>query len=117
MGLGVSIFLAILAVVLTRTPPNSETNNPVDSTGILEIGWILRSRPEIQQRLGQVDEPSTNNLRKAAMFPVVLAHVGAGEMERGGDVDREGEGETGYTTYRGSGSEFVPLRRIGSDRE
>lgn len=64
-----------------------------------------------------MDDPSTNNLRKAAMFPIVLAHVDEGEMEHGGDVVREGEGETGYAAYRGAGSEFVPLSRIGSDRE
>ena len=62
-------------MILTRAPSDSETRAPVDSTGILEVAWIIHSRPDVQERLGVVEEPSTSKLRQAAMFPTVLARV------------------------------------------
>ncbi|KII88658.1 hypothetical protein PLICRDRAFT_41860 [Plicaturopsis crispa FD-325 SS-3] len=70
-GLGVSIVLLALAVVLTRPPDGHGA--VIDSVGVLQLLWLMNRRPSLHERVSQVDVPTMDNLRAAGMFNVRVA--------------------------------------------
>jgi len=56
-----SIFLLALAA-----PAILDNNNlQIDSIGILQMVWLLQEHKELQEKIGQVPEPTTDDLRVA----------------------------------------------------
>ncbi|KAF7367706.1 hypothetical protein MSAN_00834400 [Mycena sanguinolenta] len=70
VGLATSILLVTLALPHLREPPGRKP--PVSGTGLLHVIWLWRNRPEIQDLVPQVDEPTDRNLREAGMVKVAL---------------------------------------------
>ncbi|KAK0494038.1 hypothetical protein EDD18DRAFT_1403012 [Armillaria luteobubalina] len=71
-GLGVSIGLLLLAFRLTGAPIVGDSG--IDTIGVLQILWLMRTRPDLQRIISDVDEPSTDNLREAGMVKTSM-HV------------------------------------------
>ncbi|KAK0444035.1 hypothetical protein EV421DRAFT_2035066 [Armillaria borealis] len=65
VGLGASIGLFLLAFRLTGTPIVGDSG--IDTIGVLQILWLMRTRPDLQRIISDVDEPSTDILREAGM--------------------------------------------------
>ncbi|KAK0445046.1 uncharacterized protein EV420DRAFT_1721221 [Desarmillaria tabescens] len=65
VGLGASIGLLILAYQLVGKPIAGDSG--VDTIGVLQILWLMRTRPDLQRLISEVDEPSVDNLRRTAM--------------------------------------------------
>ncbi|KAF7367978.1 hypothetical protein MSAN_00863400 [Mycena sanguinolenta] len=75
-GLVVSIVLMAVSLPLLRGSV-SDDNLPINGTGILHAIWLYRNHPELHRMLEQVDHPTDENLRAAAMVRTRL--VGEGE--------------------------------------
>ncbi|KAI6010598.1 hypothetical protein EDC04DRAFT_3145920 [Pisolithus marmoratus] len=97
IGFSISIILLVLSVWLTREPPSlfpdSEVQvaNAVCSGGILEVIWLSSRHSTVQKGIIGVQHPSSPELRKAGLFPVVLGRVGGEDyVERGSGLP-EGE--------------------------
>ncbi|KIJ61257.1 hypothetical protein HYDPIDRAFT_31555 [Hydnomerulius pinastri MD-312] len=70
VGLCVSIFLLLLAHILTRTAAQAEDNHTPGNAGILQLLWLFSRQPGIRESLYDVDEPSEEQLRKAGLVNV-----------------------------------------------
>jgi len=79
VGLGTSIILLVLAIVLVGNLEGEA--EAVDSTGILQLVWLLRDRPDLLKLIGQVEKPSATELRAAGMFTVRMAGEECGMRE------------------------------------
>jgi len=71
VGLGTSILVLVLAIALVGNLEGEA--EAVDSTGILQIIWLIRDHPDLQRLIGQVKRPSANDLREAGMVSVCMA--------------------------------------------
>ncbi|KAJ7868157.1 hypothetical protein B0H13DRAFT_1897248 [Mycena leptocephala] len=80
IGLGASILLLILAVVLSAGTRTS--NSGLNSLGFLQIVWVFEHHPELSEILEQVEDPTDYNLRAAGLFKVRL--LDAAEPEKSG---------------------------------
>ncbi|KAK0193369.1 hypothetical protein F5146DRAFT_379581 [Armillaria mellea] len=72
VGLGASIGLLLLTFRLTGAPIAGDSG--IDTIGVLQILWLMRTRPDLQRIISDVDEPSTDNLREAGMVKTSM-HV------------------------------------------
>ncbi|KAK0472100.1 hypothetical protein IW261DRAFT_1597081 [Armillaria novae-zelandiae] len=72
VGLGASIVLLLLAFRLTGAPIVGDSG--IDTIGVLQILWLMRTRPDLQRIISDVNEPSTDNLREAGMVKTSM-HV------------------------------------------
>jgi hypothetical protein len=80
IGLGASILLLILAVMLSAGTRTS--NSGLNSLGFLQIVWVFEHHPELSEILEQVEDPTDYNLRAAGLFKVRL--LDAAEPEKSG---------------------------------
>ncbi|KAK0204404.1 hypothetical protein DFS33DRAFT_1382291 [Desarmillaria ectypa] len=64
-GLSASVGLLLLVFRLIGTPILGDSG--IDTIGVLQILWLMRTRPDLQTIISDVDEPSTDNLREAGM--------------------------------------------------
>ncbi|KAJ7112154.1 hypothetical protein C8R44DRAFT_882549 [Mycena epipterygia] len=66
-GLGASIALMFLSLPYSFPPQEDNDDNDIsiDGTGILHTIWLYRNHPELERSLDQVENPTTDNLRKA----------------------------------------------------
>lgn len=65
VGLGASIGLLVLAYQLIGKPIAGDSG--IDTIGVLQILWLMRTRPDLQRLISEVDEPSVDNLRRTGM--------------------------------------------------
>ncbi|KAJ3971035.1 hypothetical protein EV361DRAFT_913146 [Lentinula raphanica] len=64
--------LAVIGIVVTllllATPSLLDNNSlKIDSIGILQMIWLANDHPELQQSITKLNDPSTDDLRKAGM--------------------------------------------------
>ncbi|KAJ7112169.1 hypothetical protein C8R44DRAFT_798196 [Mycena epipterygia] len=73
-GLGASIILMLSSLPYSIPPKegNNDNNIPIDGTGILHTIWLYRSHLELETSLEQVENPTTDNLRKAGEVPRLI---------------------------------------------
>ncbi|KAJ7112172.1 hypothetical protein C8R44DRAFT_741877 [Mycena epipterygia] len=79
-GLAASIALMLLSMPYSFPPQedNDDDDIPIYGTGILHTIWLYRNHPELETSLEQVENPTTDNLRKAGE---VLRLVGRSKIE------------------------------------
>ncbi|KAK0477569.1 hypothetical protein IW261DRAFT_1632962, partial [Armillaria novae-zelandiae] len=65
VGLGASIGLLVLAYQVVGKPIAGDSG--VDTIGVLQILWLMRTRPDLQRVISEVEEPSVDNLRRTGM--------------------------------------------------
>ncbi|PBK60961.1 hypothetical protein ARMSODRAFT_1026046 [Armillaria solidipes] len=70
VGLGASIGLLVLAYQLIGKPIAGDSG--VDTIGVLQILWLMRTRPDLQRLISEVDEPSVDNLRRTGMVNTLM---------------------------------------------
>ncbi len=75
--------LLLLIFRLTGTPIAGDSG--IDTIGVLQILWLMRTRPDLQRIISDVDEPSTDNLREAGMVNTSM-HVHNDENASSCDV-------------------------------
>ncbi|KAI0938476.1 hypothetical protein AcV5_000153 [Taiwanofungus camphoratus] len=73
IGFGASILLLILATVMTRVSDHKA--GPINTLGVLQVVWLAHEHPVLGERIGQVNEPTTENLREAGMFEFSIAET------------------------------------------
>ncbi|KAF8148738.1 hypothetical protein K438DRAFT_1989101 [Mycena galopus ATCC 62051] len=68
-GLCVSILLTVLSIpsLIPPAPIRGAGYVPIDGSGMLHAIWMFRNHPELETLLPQAEDPTTNNLREAAM--------------------------------------------------
>ena len=66
VGLASSVLLLVLAAVLIRRTHYPEYPQGLDTSGVLQIAWLLGNEP----RLATVQRPDLNALRVAGMYEV-----------------------------------------------
>lgn len=71
IGLGLSIVLFGLALGLGKRLP-STSSSLLDGVGLLQIIWLLGRGSAIQDRVADIQDPSTENLRHATRFEITL---------------------------------------------
>ncbi|KAI0929982.1 hypothetical protein AcV5_006807 [Taiwanofungus camphoratus] len=71
IGLVTSVSLLVLATVMSHGI--GDRNTPVDSLGILELIWLIRDQPALQDAVGQVNNSTPEDLRAAGMFEMSVA--------------------------------------------
>ncbi|KAF9016770.1 hypothetical protein BDZ89DRAFT_1141216 [Hymenopellis radicata] len=55
----------------------------IDTVGILQILWLIRTRPDLQNVVSDVDEPTVDNLRKDSWL---VPNVDADASKKGGNI-------------------------------
>ncbi|KAH7911315.1 hypothetical protein BJ138DRAFT_936533 [Hygrophoropsis aurantiaca] len=81
VALGTSVILLALAIMMISTGFKTDKKHnhvSVTNTGVLELIWLASRSPELREGVGEVLDPTSDNLRAAGMLGVRLA-----------DVDRE----------------------------
>ncbi|KAJ7595335.1 hypothetical protein C8J56DRAFT_922128 [Mycena floridula] len=66
--IGLLSSLVLLAVIMPGILHKNDIK--VESAGILQVIWLLRDHPEIQQVIGRLEDPSDEELRKAGRLEV-----------------------------------------------
>ncbi|CCM00617.1 uncharacterized protein FIBRA_02653 [Fibroporia radiculosa] len=67
IGLATSFVLLILSIPLTR---GKHDDIVVQSSGILDLAWLISEQYELREIVGRVEDPTIENLRAAGMTPV-----------------------------------------------
>ena len=68
--------LLVLAFVLVGMPPRYAYARPdIDGVSVLETMWVAVHSRAIRERMADVEEPSSENLRKAGMFMIRLGDI------------------------------------------
>ena len=68
--------LLVLAFVLVGMPSRSVYARPdINGVSVLETMWVAVHSRAIREHMADVEEPSTDNLRKAGMFMIRLGDV------------------------------------------
>lgn len=84
-GLAASIALLVLSIAIARDPDRSILDSELNMVGLLQFMWLLGTGSEAQSRIAEVEKPTTDNLREAAMFDVRLENL----FHRGQQVEEE----------------------------
>ncbi|KAJ7583955.1 hypothetical protein C8J56DRAFT_952330 [Mycena floridula] len=66
--IGLLASLALLAVIMPGILHKNDIK--VESAGILQVIWLLRDHPKIQEAIGRIEDPSDEELRKAGRVEV-----------------------------------------------
>ncbi|CCM02312.1 uncharacterized protein FIBRA_04403 [Fibroporia radiculosa] len=69
-GLTASVLLFVLSVILTQGV--SRQVAPVTGLGLLQVIWLMRGQPEVQDTLSQTENPSTKSLRATGMIELTI---------------------------------------------
>ncbi|KAK0219018.1 hypothetical protein IW262DRAFT_1558964 [Armillaria fumosa] len=77
LGLLASVGLLLLVFWLFGKP--IEGDSGIDAIGVLQIIWLMRTRPDLQRIVSDVDEPTVENLRESGM--VYMSRHGHGSAE------------------------------------
>ena len=73
VGFVASFTLLVIFLVIIRTPDNHATlHAEMTMTGLLQLVWLLGRGSSAQDRIAEVNFPSTDNLREAAKFEVCV---------------------------------------------
>ena len=75
VGLGASCVLLITALFLIQRGRLSETRLMLESTGLLQLTWLIGQEPTIAERIAEVEEPTQDQLRRAGMFDVQMSYA------------------------------------------
>jgi hypothetical protein len=75
IGLSVSVVLLLMAIIVVREPGKSTLTSELSMVGILQFMWLLGVGSEVQTRIAEVENPTMDNLREAAMFEVRLDNL------------------------------------------
>lgn len=76
IGLGASGALFILSLILMGRPRATVLHPGLsDTTGLLQLTWIVGQDPVIAERVADTDEPTDDNLRRAGMFEVNMGEA------------------------------------------
>ena len=73
VGLASTIMLLFVSLILTGPILSSEN---IDTTGLLQLAWLVGQEPGITERVAGVDEPMQDNLRRADQFEVNMGESG-----------------------------------------
>ncbi|KAK0436002.1 hypothetical protein EV421DRAFT_1147129 [Armillaria borealis] len=77
LGLLASIGLLLLVFWLVGKP--IEGDSGIDTIGVLQIVWLMRTRPDLQRIVSDVDEPTVENLRESGMVYTSMHGHGSAE--------------------------------------
>ena len=66
VGLVASVLLTASAIVLIRRVQRAEFHTDIDTSGVLQVAWLLGSEPS----LAKVEQPDLEALRVAGMYDV-----------------------------------------------
>ena len=74
VGFLASITLLVVFIMIIRTPAyyHDTVHAEMTMTGLLQLVWLLGRGSSAQDRIADVDVPTTDNLRKAAKFEVCM---------------------------------------------
>ncbi|KAJ3718048.1 hypothetical protein DFJ43DRAFT_1098865 [Lentinula guzmanii] len=62
------VIIIVVVLLLLATPSLLDNSSlKIDSIGILQMIWLANNHPELQQSITELDDPSTDELRKAGM--------------------------------------------------
>ena len=75
VGLSASVILLLMAIVVAREADQSTLTSELNMIGILQFMWLLGMGSEAQTRIAEVEYPTVDNLREAAMFEVQLDNL------------------------------------------
>lgn len=76
------MLLALSLVLMGRARP-SQINPELDTTGLLQLTWLVGQEPGIAERVAETDVPTQDNLRRAGLFEVDIGEgVSGGLMRR-----------------------------------
>ncbi|KAI0949069.1 hypothetical protein AcW1_008776 [Taiwanofungus camphoratus] len=89
IGLVTSVSLLVLATVTSHGI--GDRNTPVDSLGVLELMWLIRDQPALQDAVGQVNNPTPENLRAAGMFEMSVVGIASAHGASYSSVKLDGE--------------------------
>ncbi|KAK0219014.1 hypothetical protein IW262DRAFT_1558940 [Armillaria fumosa] len=77
LGLLASVGLLLLVFWLFGKP--IEGDSGIDAIGVLQIIWLMRTRPDLQRIVSDVDEPTVENLRESGMVYASMHGPGSAE--------------------------------------
>ena len=62
----------VLAILLTGQVRSSQLHPELNTTGLLQLTWLVGQEPSIAERVADTAEPTEENLRRAGLFEVQL---------------------------------------------
>jgi hypothetical protein len=74
--------------MITREADRSTLDSELDMIGLLQLMWLLGKGSNAQARIAEVEKPTVDNLRLAAMFDIhleTLVRRRRGQHMDGGD--------------------------------
>ncbi|KAK0477568.1 hypothetical protein IW261DRAFT_266361 [Armillaria novae-zelandiae] len=77
LGLLASIGLLLLVFWLVGKPVEGDSG--IDTIGVLQIVWLMRTRPDLQRIVSDVNEPTVENVRESGMVYTSMHGHGSAE--------------------------------------
>ncbi|KAK0438168.1 uncharacterized protein EV420DRAFT_1486822 [Desarmillaria tabescens] len=77
--LGLAASTGLLLVFWLAGKP-IEGDSGIDTIGVLQIVWLMRTRPDLQRIVSDVHEPTVENLRESGMVYTSMHSHGNAEM-------------------------------------
>jgi hypothetical protein len=76
-----------LTFIFTKDLSTAPSGSSIQSLNVLQTVWLLKQHPDLLQAVGEIEDPTMDNLRAAGMIPTLLVPLKDGDLTKGTDEE------------------------------